>query len=118
MNKKEIREIIIKEDWNGFSVAVKWELKRYIVATTHNSFTHKEETLDFDKVSETLEKQVSENKYIYDNVTIWGWNDNETDICYIDAWMSTDDLDYALNVANYHNQLAIWDAVEEKEIRT
>lgn len=108
---EKLSEILSSNNLNGFSVAVKWELKRYVVANTHNDF------IELDLVNKTkLVKQANENFYVFDNVTIGGWIDSKTGILYIDAGMSTDDLDYAINVGNYNKQIAIWDNVEWKEI--
>jgi len=108
---EKLNEILWNNNLNGFSVAVKWELKRYVVATTHNDF------VNLDTVNKTkLVEQANENMYKFDNVTIWGWLDKNTNILYIDAGMSTDSLDFAINVGKYHNQIAIWDNVENREI--
>lgn len=108
---KKLTEILNSNNLNGFSFAVKWELKRYIVANTHNDF------VELDLVNKTkLVKQVNDNFYVFDNVTVGGWRDSKTGILYIDAGMSTDDLDYAVNVGKYNKQIAIWDNLENKEI--
>ena len=111
LTKEQLNKILIENDLNGFSVAVKGELKRYVVANTHNDFVNLDET----NIALLL-KQVNENMYAFDNVTVWGWRDMGTGVTYIDAWMSTDDLEYAKLTGRYTNQKAIWDTLEEKEI--
>lgn len=120
---KDTVKIIKENDLSGFTVAVKGELKRYVVANTHNEF----DSIEWDSIVEwvsniediaiTLTKQANENMYVWQNVTIWGWRDDKTDKIYIDAGMSTDDLEYAINCGKYTKQIAIWDNVEQKEIR-
>lgn len=104
--KKEIRNSV-----DGFSIVIKGELKRYVVANTHNEYKN-----IWSKEVQELLKQAKENMYIYDNVTIGGWTDEVTGKYYIDAGMSTDELEYALNVARYYKQLAIYDTKENKSI--
>lgn len=108
---EKLNDILNSNNLNGFSVAVKWELKRYVVANTHNDF------IELDLVNKTkLVKQANDNFYVFDNVTIWGWRDSTTGILYIDAGMSTDDLALAKAIWNYNKQIAIWDNLEGKEI--
>ena len=104
---KQISTLIRGENLEGFSVAVKGKLKRYIVAITHNS----------KGVTQELVDDINEAMYVYDNVTVWGWVDIiGTGKTYIDAWMSTDSYEYAMNVAWYNKQIAIYDTVENKDI--
>jgi len=70
ISTKYIKDIIDNNDLTGFSVAVKGELKRYVVANTHNET----EQVD-DNLLSLLEKQLTENAYVYQNVTLGGWED-------------------------------------------
>lgn len=111
---KSLKELIQEQDLEaGFSIALKWEIKRYVVANTHNELKDWELSEDFLK---RLAKQVNDNTYVWTNVTIGGWKDKKTWKVFIDAGMSTDDLGYAINVGKYTKQIAIYDTVEEKEI--
>lgn len=113
---KDTAKIIQSNNLEGFSVAVKWELKRYVVANTHNEFNFWKGSEILIKDIDTLTKQANENMYVWDNVTIGGWKDAESGKIYLDAGFSTDDLDYAINCGKYTKQIAIWDNLEQKEI--
>lgn len=53
-----------------------------------------------------------------DGTAIFGvWRDNLTDTQYIDRVVYTEDLDYAIELGKSHEQLAIWDIANNKEIR-
>ena len=111
LTMEKLSTILWENNLNGFSVSVKWELKRYVVANTHNDF------ITLDLVNKTkLVKQANDNFYVFDNVTVGGWRDSTTGILYIDAGMSTDDLTLAKAIWNYNKQIAIWDNLEWKEI--
>lgn len=111
---QETAKIIGENSLSGFSVAVKWELKRYVVANTHNKF---DKMVDELHIADILTEQANENMCAFDNVTIWGWEDIATKLIYIDTGMSTDDLEYAIKTGKHTNQIAIWDNLEQKEIR-
>lgn len=53
-----------------------------------------------------------------DGTTIFGlWTDQWTNTQYIDRVVYADDLDYAIELGKSHEELAIWDITNNKEIR-
>jgi hypothetical protein len=102
-----IRQALECADKSGFTIALKWETKRYIVALTHN---------EWDVSIEKLEEQVYSNESL-DNINLGGWVDSEDNTPYVDISTSTDDLSFAETLGKFYNQIAIWDNVELKEIR-
>ena len=103
---KDIKKVLQKVDTSkGFTIALKWETKRYVVALTHNKNVK----------SKTLYKQAKTNELL-ENVNIWGREDNETNIKYIDISTSTNDLSFAQQLWKLYKQIAIWDNGNMQEI--
>lgn len=103
---KNIKQIIDNGDVNWFTTPVKGELKRYVIALTHNN------TLSI----EDIESQIK-SFHTLDNINIWGWTDQETNIKYIDVSTSTNDLGEAKLLWKIFNQIAIFDLENLEEIR-
>ena len=114
---KNILQILekVSEAWElwGFTRAIKWETKRYIIGLTHNLFREGTSPVE---VTEKLETQASELKYEFDILTVWGWVDSKTWEIYIDIGTSVEDLEHAKNIGKYYWQLAIWDSEAGEEI--
>lgn len=114
---RDILQILeqVSEAWElgGFTRAIKWETKKYIIELTHNTFIY---DASLARISETLETQASELKYEFDILTVWGWVDSKTWALYIDIGTSVDDLEHAKNIGKYYWQLAIWDSEAGEEI--
>ena len=108
---KERIEAIINSptiDKTGFTSIINWVLNRYIVANTHNA-----PDVSIEKLT-----QQADNLYLaYDNVNLWGWQDNETGNIYLDISTSFDSLEKAIDFARETKQIAIWDNVDFKEIK-
>lgn len=95
-------------DLEGFTEKIIWELKRYVVAVTHNKAN-----VGVDKLT-----QQASNLYLaHNNVNLWGWQDLETNKIYLDISTSFKNLDDALKLAKEYNQIAIFDLHTFEEIR-
>lgn len=96
-------------DKDGFTKPLYGEVKRYVVAFTHN--------IDKELNQSDLARQVQFWKDMgLDNINIWGRQDKDGQY-YIDVSTSTDDFGIAKALWKMWEQIAIRDNVDFKEIR-
>jgi len=101
-----IWEILKTADKWGFTIPLKGDLKRYVVALTHNKSANIRDLKWQAKWFNSL-----------DNINIGGWVDTKTNIEYIDISTSLDSLTGALALGRLFNQIAIFDLKTFEEIR-
>jgi hypothetical protein len=89
----------------GFTLPLKWEKKRYIIALTNNTWT-----LDIKKLTSQY------NSFNYNNLNVWGWLDKNTLQYYIDISTSLDSLEEARKLWKLYKQIAVWDSEKNIEI--
>lgn len=102
-----INKINAKQD---FTTLLNGESKRYIVGVK-NLFTGLNPSTEY----ETIYKDIMNPDEDFNSVG--GWLDKETMFYYVDYSMQINNLSDALELAKQHNELAIWDSLENKEIR-
>lgn len=102
---KKIKRILLKANLEGFTTALKWKQKRYIVAFTNNIW----------KANINLLAQQVIKYWSYYNLNIWWWKASNGDI-FIDVSTSFNDINEALELAKKYNQQAIFDTKELKEV--
>lgn len=107
--KTKILKALQNSNPNGFTTPLTGTLARYVVAYTHN-----EPDIS---VEELTQQATTWNVLNFENINIWGWQDTETWKRYIDISTSFDNLEQAKYFAGVWSQIAIWDNVEQKEIR-
>jgi len=107
MYTSKILKALQESKINGFTTNISnYKLKRYIVALTHN---------EADVDVKTLNEQAENIRF--KNINIGGWTDLESGKRYIDVSTSFDCLWTTLDLARQYKQIAIWDNLEQKEIR-
>ena len=106
MSEQDLQLLIERQDKEWFSLPIKGNMNRYIVAMTHNT-----------NVSARRLKQQIKEYNILDNVNLWGWTDKETNVQYIDISTSCKSLDFAKKLGKLYKQIAIWDIETMSEIR-
>ena len=102
-----INKINAKQD---FTINLKENTKRYIVGVK-NLFTGSNPSTQY----ETIYKDIMNREEKFDSVG--GWLDKDSMIYFVDYSMQINNLSDALELAKQHNELAIWDSLENKEIR-
>ena len=107
--EKATQVIEKNKNLDGFTVFLKWEEKRYIIAFTNN-------VIRGSKDIARVKMQLLDNAH-RDSLTIGWWKDKETGKFYIDLWVATDDLREATRMGRRYNQIAIFDMKELQEIR-
>lgn len=107
---KRAEKIIQKNlESDGFTEFLVGPKARYIVAFTNNVI---KKDSDIQKVYAQIRKF-----YKQESLTIGGWRDSKTNLFYLDLWIATDNLEYALENARRWNQIAIFDLIDFVEIR-
>ena len=102
-----INKINAKQD---FTVNLTNQSKRYIVGVK-NLFTGSNPSTQY----ETIYKDIMNPEAKFDSVG--GWLDKDSMIYFVDYSMQLDNLSDALQLAKENNELAIWDSLDNKEIR-
>ena len=104
------------DDWfTSYLSGTKW---RYIVWLTNNTTKASTRLEASQNLQETTREQVKSLSKKFKSITIGWWMDSETGTKYLDIGTAIDNLDEAIMTAIQYGQLAIWDSVEYKEIRT
>ena len=103
-----INKINAKQD---FTVNLTDQSKRYIVGVK-NLFSGSNPSTQYDNIY----KDIMNPDQKFDSVG--GWLDKDSMIYFVDYSMQLNNLSDALELAKQHNELAIWDSLENKEIRT
>lgn len=103
-----ISQVLASFQKEGFTTKIKGKhLRRFVVGLTMNSNPN----------IFTLVNQTNRFGKLFDNITVGGWLDTETNIRYIDIGTTTNDIDQAKKLGKQYGQIAIWDNLEKKEIR-
>jgi len=103
-----INKINAKQD---FTINLTENAKRYIVGVK-NLFSGSNPSTQYDNIY----KDIMNPDKDFDSVG--GWLDKDSMIYFVDYSMQLNNLSDALELAKQHNELAIWDSIENKEIRT
>ena len=101
-----LKNIISQWDDNGFTTSIKWNTARYVVALTHNKAG-----VSINKLNQQIRSYS-----MLENINVWGWTDNTTNIKYIDVSTSFNSLKKAREIWKMFKQIAIFDLKELKEI--
>jgi len=108
----KINKAIQEGSKEGFTTTLYGNLKRYVVAYTHNK-----PWISYWMLVSILNNQAVALKITCKNVNVGGWTDIKTGEKNIDISTSFDNLEEAIAFWKKYNQIAIWDNVEFKEIR-
>lgn len=112
MFKEKIIEALHNAELTGFTIPLQGELKRFVVANTHN-IPRENEGISYT----LLNNQANTLSLAYTNINVGWWLDDETKLLYIDISTSFDNIKDAIEFAKETKQIAIWDNLELKEIR-
>ena len=104
---------------DGFTMYLVWWPARYIVWLTNNKVNGASTRIEASYgIKPLLIEQALEIANYLPVVTIWGREDKDTSVKYLDIWTATDSLDRALQVWKSYKQYAIRDSVDNIEIKT